>query len=101
MYIREAHASDSSWPATHVKLAQPRTMEARTKIAESCMGELKLSIPVLVDDMTDTVAKAYDAWPDRMFILDGEGTVIYAGGRGPFGFKVDEMEQALLSFLDP
>ena len=78
-----------------MKIAQPRTAEARRKIAEGCAKELKLDLPVLVDDMQDTVAKAYAAWPDRLYVLAADGTVAYAGGRGPWGFKVDEMVAAL------
>ena len=68
-------------------------------MANSCSASLKLTIPVLVDDMTDTVATAYGAWPDRMFILSPDGKVVFAGARGPAGFKVDEMEQALEKLL--
>lgn len=100
VYIREAHASDSSWPARHVKIAQPRTAEARRKIAAGCAKELELDIPVLVDDMQDTVAKAYAAWPDRLYVLAADGTVAYAGARGPRGFRVDEMVRALEKTLD-
>ncbi len=49
----------------------------------------------LVDDMKDTVAKAYNAHPDRLFILGADAKVAYRGDRGPRGFKVDEMEAAL------
>jgi hypothetical protein len=54
---------------------------------------------VLVDDMKDTVAKAYSAMPDRLFILDVKGKIAYRGERGPRGFLVDEMEKALLALL--
>jgi hypothetical protein len=49
--------------------------------------------------MKDTVARAYDAMPDRLFILDAEGTIAYRGERGPRGFKLDEMDKALLKLL--
>jgi len=54
---------------------------------------------VLVDDMMDSVAKAYSAMPDRLFILDAEGKIAYRGERGPRGFRVDEMEKAILKLL--
>jgi len=56
---------------------------------------------VLVDDMDDTVAKAYNAMPDRLFIVKADGTIGYCGGRGPRGFNVDEMEKALAKLLKP
>ena len=49
--------------------------------------------------MKDTVAKAFSAMPDRLFILDAGGKIAYRGDRGPRGFKVDEMEQALVKLL--
>ena len=49
--------------------------------------------------MQDTVAKAFNAMPDRIFVLDGQGKVAYRGARGPRGFKVDEMVQALAKLL--
>lgn len=83
-----------------MEIAQPRTAEARRKIAEGCAKELKLGLPVLVDDMQDTVAKAYAAWPDRLYVLSADARVAYAGGRGPRGFRVDEMAEALERILD-
>lgn len=61
---------------------------------------MNLKIPLLVDDMDNTVANAYKAWPDRLFILAADGTVAYAGARGPRGFDVAEMEAALKALLD-
>jgi hypothetical protein len=37
--------------------------------------------------------------PARLYILDPQGTVLYKSGRGPFGFKPGEMEQALVMTL--
>ncbi len=56
-------------------------------------------MPVCVDDMNDTVAKAYNAMPDRLFVLKSDGTIGYRGDRGPRGFRVDEMENALEGIL--
>ena len=78
-----------------MRIAQPRTAEARRKIAEGCAQELKLDLPVLVDDMQDSVAKAYAAWPDRLYVLSADGKVAYGSAPGPRGFKVDEMVAAL------
>lgn len=45
--------------------------------------------------MQDSVAKAYAAWPDRLYVLSADGTVAYGSAPGPRGFKVDEMVAAL------
>jgi hypothetical protein len=34
--------------------------------------------------------------PARLYVIDPAGTVGYKSGRGPFGFKVPELEQALV-----
>jgi hypothetical protein len=52
-----------------------------------------------VDGMDDRVGHLYSGMPDRLYVLDGEGRVVYKGGRGPFGFKVGEMEQSLVMLL--
>ena len=56
-------------------------------------------MPCLVDDMKDTVAKAYNAMPDRLFVLKADGTIGFRGDRGPRGFDVDAMEKALVKIL--
>lgn len=99
VYIREAHASDSSWPARHVSIEQPKTFEKREEVAASCSAALNLKIPVLVDDMQDTVNKAYSAWPDRLFIIGADAKLIFSGEPGPRGFRVDAMEEALKKAL--
>jgi hypothetical protein len=99
IYVREAHPADGFRPARHVSIEQPTTFVRREQVAGACSADLKLSIPVLVDDMEDTVAKAYNALPDRLFILNADGTVAYRGARGPRGFTIDEMEQALAKLV--
>ena len=99
VYIREAHPTDSSRPARHVQIEQPKTFLHRKEVASQCSSGLKLSIPCVVDDMKDTVSRAYDAMPDRLYILDAKAHVAFKGGRGPRSFSVDEMENALKGLL--
>ena len=56
-------------------------------------------MPLVVDGMDDRVGHAYSGMPDRLYVIDPDGRVAYKGGRGPFGFKVGEMEQALVMLL--
>ena len=95
VYIREAHPTGSRRPARHVRIGQPSTFEERLEVAKKCSTEISLGIPQLVDDLENTVATAYAAWPDRLFILGKDSRIAYAGDRGPRGFRVDEMEAAL------
>jgi hypothetical protein len=78
-----------------VDVKTPKTYEERCKVASDCIKALNLSLPALVDDMSDTAEKAYSGWPDRFFVVAKDGKIAYAGERGPRGFKVDEVERFL------
>ncbi len=99
VYISEAHAIDDARPSKDVKIMEHTTLEERTKVAKGAAESLGLKIPLLVDDMENTLAEAYSAHPDRIFVLDAGGKVAYSGGRGPFGFDVDEMVAALADLV--
>jgi len=68
-------------------------------VAKKCCGTLEMTMPLLVDEMNDRVGHAYSGMPDRIYIIDPNGRVVYKGGRGPFGFKPREMEQSLVMLL--
>lgn len=80
-----------------VVFAEPTTLARRREVAATCSSDLKLTIPRLVDDMQNTVDGLYAAWPERLFVIDSDGRVAYAGGQGPFGFKPEELEAWLAS----
>ena len=74
----------------------PVTLAERMAVAGVCMTRLALEpIPALVDGMDDAVSKAYDAHPDRMYLVGRDGTIVYQGGPGPMGFEPDELETAI------
>src|SRR5262245_35332426 len=102
VYVREAHPTDG-WcrrkDAINSKIVQPRTYGERAEVAQSCCSALKLSMPMVVDSMDDRVGHAYSGMPDRLYLINKWGKVAYKGGRGPFGFKPAEMEQALILLL--
>ena len=83
-----------------ILIKQHKTYEERCKAAGSCMKDLKLTIPCLVDDMKNTAQKAYAGWPDRLYVVDAEGKIAYQGGPGPRGFRASEAEAALKKLLD-
>ena len=94
IYTKEAHASDGRRPSTSVIIKTHTTLEERSKAASSCLAGLKITIPTLVDDMKDSVAKAYASHPDRLFIIGADGKIAYRGDRGPRGFDPKEMREA-------
>lgn len=96
IYIQEAHATDGRRPSKTVKIALHKTLEDRKKAATGCSAASSLKVPVLLDDMNDTVSKAYSALPERFFILGTDGKVAYSGARGPRGINLDALEKRLI-----
>jgi type I thyroxine 5'-deiodinase len=103
VYIAEAHAEDG-WQTTSnrqegVVIRQHKTLEERRAAARRCARELELTIPMLIDGMDDGACRAFSAWPERIYILDGDGRVAYQGGHGPYDFKPEEARAALEALL--
>ena len=99
IYIEEAHPSDG-WqlPANveeSVIFDQPASMEERAAVAEACMLRLHLAMPTLLDDMQNSTDLAYSALPERLYVLDSAGDIVYKSGPGPYGFDVDAWERAI------
>lgn len=99
IYTKEAHASDSSRPNKSIKIESHTDLKARETAAQSCIKDLKLTIPTLVDDMKDSVGNAYSGHPDRLFIINPEGKIAFRGDKGPWGFDAKAMEKSLLEML--
>jgi hypothetical protein len=103
VYVREAHPTDGWTLASNDKvgitIAQHKDFAERCQAATSCGHSLKMSIPMVVDEIDDRVGIAYSAMPDRLYVIDSKGRVAYKGGRGPFGYRPQEMEQALILLL--
>jgi alkylhydroperoxidase family enzyme len=103
VYVREAHAANGWWPQAQGQAAcnitQPRTLEERLGVAQQCFQALNMTMPLVVDELDDRVGHTYSGMPDRLYVIDRQGRVAYKGGRGPFGFRPLEMEQALAMLL--
>jgi Iodothyronine deiodinase len=79
---------------------EPSTFEERETVAGECAKGMKLTIPVLIDDMKNTAQRAYAGWPDRFYVIGYDGKVAYRGAEGPMGFKPAEAEEALKKSLE-
>jgi len=103
VYVKEAHPDDG-WQldankTDDVVFAEPTTWDERRSIAGKSCERLNLSMPVVVDTMENTVDNLYAGWPERMYVVDRDGTIAYAGKQGPWGFKPKEVERALKRVL--
>jgi thiol-disulfide isomerase/thioredoxin len=103
VYVREAHPTGGwrmeSNDRAGVSFAQPPDFATRKAVAKEACSVLKTTMPLLVDEIDDRVGHAYSGMPSRLYVIDAEGKVAYKAGRGPFGFKPGEMEQALVMTL--
>ncbi len=103
VYIREAHPSGPRQSAENVKdkvvFKQPKTQKERAVVAESCLRELNLSLPFLLDDIEDSTEKAYSAWPNRIYVIDLEGKVAMRGPKGAGGITLADAKKALKRVL--
>ena len=74
----------------------PVSIFERNQVASVCMTRLALEpMPALVDGVDDAIGKAYAAHPDRLYLVGRDGRIAYQSGPGPFGFKPDELEDAI------
>ena len=78
-----------------VVFASPKNEEERAFVAGACVRKLGIKIPAALDGFDNTVEKAYTGWPDRLYLIDGQGKVVYKSKPGPFGFKPDELKAAI------
>ena len=105
LYIREAHPTDGRQAQANVRdkvlVRDPRAIKERRKVAREFAAQFKVSLPVFVDTMDDRVNRAYSAWPDRLYVIDGHGRIAYKGGPGPRRFRVAEVPPVLDRLLGP
>lgn len=89
VYITEAHASDGRRP---VEYAREKGITLADDYAERCttadmlLADESLTIPFVIDRMDDLVNQAYQAHPDRVFVVRTDGRLAVAADRGPRGF---------------
>ena len=103
VYIQEAHASDL-WPdeqnvRDRIVVRSPFTAAERYQVADSCVRNLGLELPALVDGAGNEVEAAYTGWPDRIYVIDRDGRVAYKSGAGPYGFHPAEAEAVLRALV--
>lgn len=101
VYILEAHASDAWKLAGNVPVSTPRTFDERGEVASSCVRKLGIELPALVDNFDNSTEVAYTAWPDRLYLIGRDGRIAYKSKPGPFGFKPDQLSEALKQATAP
>ena len=99
VYILEAHPSDVWQMQSNVRdrvvFASPKSFGERAEVAGMCVRKLGIKFPALIDGFDNTTEQAYTGWPDRIYLIDKDGRVVYKSRPGPFGFHPEELKASL------
>ena len=99
VYIQEAHPTDGRQTAQNlidkVLYEQPKSVEEREELAQVCVLRLEMKMPMLLDNMSNEVDRLYAALPDRLYLLDENGIVIFRTVVGSPGFDVEAWYAAI------
>ena len=103
VYIQEAHPTDLWQLPANVRegvlLASPRSGTERSAAAQSCVRNLGIRLPAVLDDIDNRTERAYTGWPDRLFIIDTNGRVAFKSAPGPYGFSTADLEKSLKAVI--
>ena len=69
---------------------QPRTFPQRVVIANDFVTRFHYPIPIAIDAINDAADRTYGGWPERIYIVDESGKIVYRGGLGPFNYHPEE-----------
>ena len=99
VYIMEAHPTDIWQMKSNIKdnvlFASPKNDEERAFVAGACVRKLGIKFPAIIDGLENRTEIAYTGWPDRLYLIDRDGKVVFKSKPGPFGFKPADLEVAI------
>jgi hypothetical protein len=101
VYIRDTHPVLGFRAPTNDRLniaaeKEPKNLADREKWACEDRKKMKCTIPVVMDTFDDKTLRAYDAFPQRIYVLDKNGKVAYFSS-GLVGFDLDGVTKAVKS----
>ena len=101
VYIQEAHPTDLWQMSSNVRegvlFRSPQSDGERNETASACVRKLGIRIPALRDGIANVTERAYNGWPDRLYLIARGGRVLFKSAPGPFGFEPGGLEEALKS----
>ena len=100
--MREAHPTDNKndrHARNGPQIAQAKSEQERANAASECVRSLKLSWPVVIDNMEGTTERAYHGWPARLLIIDTEGRIKHCNRGSPDGANPRGAAEALDELL--
>jgi Iodothyronine deiodinase len=69
---------------------QPKTLAQRVAIANDFTQRFHFPLPIGIDAMNDQADHLYSGWPERIYIIDESGKLVYCGRIGPFNYHPEE-----------
>lgn len=104
VYIKEAHPLDEwqmdSNEKDNVCYPQPKSTADRVRIANDFVKRFHYEIPIAVDPIDNLANAAYAGWPERLYVLDEQGVIVYKGKPGPFGYHPEEVADWLKAHVN-
>ena len=101
VYIRDTHPVFGFRAPTndHRGIApdqEPKNLADREKWACEDRKKMTCTIPVVMDTFDDKTLRAYDAFPQRIAVLDKAGKIVYSSS-GLVGFELEAVTKAVKS----
>ena len=99
VYIRDTHPTLGFRAPTNdrhgiARELEPKDLADRERWACADRQKMACTIPVVMDTFDDRTLRAYDAFPQRMYVLDRDGKVVYCSS-GLVGFDLDSVTRAV------
>ena len=102
VYVNEAHPTKKAGVDADAKgyagIGRHQTIEDKVLAASRCMEGLKLTLPVLVDQLDGAAERAYRGRPAATAVIDFDGKIVFYS-RGPNGAQPPQADAALLEIL--
>jgi type I thyroxine 5'-deiodinase len=103
--VKEAHPLDEwqmdSNEEQGVCYAQPVTFDDRVKIVRDFVERCAYDIPIVIDPIANPANEVYAGWPERLYVIEADGTIAYKGETGPFGYHPEEVAAWLIRRFPP
>jgi hypothetical protein len=99
VYIRDTHPVLGFRAPTNDRLGigpeeEPKNLADREKWACADRKKMKCTIPVVMDTFDDKTMRTYNAFPQKILVLDKRGKIVYIS-TGLIGFQVEAVAKAV------
>ena len=81
--------------ADKIVIAKPKSFEELSELGQICVVKLGIKFPAVVVTFDNATERAYTRWPDRLYVIDRDGRVVYKSRPGPFGFQPQGVAETL------